>query len=178
MRKIVRDAWKEEVSVAMRARLPIFHMESKKSPGDWPHVMKLVHARSPGLLWAIAFRPLDEQFDAYVGWGINGRSPFEGLEQIATDDQLWQFERDALMLPTATVARRSGTTYWSFWNPSDAVTDDPMRFAAEFAQFCTKDLTFEEARELVRGPILEAISEIETFCLPYLERIAEHFGMA
>lgn len=177
MRKIVRDAWKEEVSVAMSAHLPIFHLESKRSPGEWPHVMKFVHARSPRLLWAIAFRPLDEQFDAYVGWGTNGKSPFEGLEQIATDDLLWQFERDALMLPTATVAHRSGATYWSFWNPSDTLTNDPTRFAAAFAQFCTKRLTSEEARGLVRGPILEAISEIETFCLPYLDRVSEHFGV-
>ena len=75
------------------------------------------------------------------------------------------------MLPTATIARRSGATFWSFWNPLDEIVNDPVRFAAEFVNFYTKQLSEEEAHKIVHAPVAEAISEIETFCIPYLELV-------
>lgn len=153
----------------------MFSRVEKKQRGELPKLLKFVFERSPGLLWAIAFRPMDEQFDAYVGWAVNGKSPFLALVQIASESILDEFDREALMLPTITIARRDGASFWSFWNPSADAVDNPVRFAEEFARYYTRSFTESEAEELVREKIAEAMTEVELHCIPYLEEIARRF---
>lgn len=148
----------------------MFSLVQKKSPGDWPRMLKYQCARPSGVQWAIAFRPLDEQFDAYVGWSRGKQSPFSALILVPNEDVMDTFVGDAIMLPTATIARRAGETFWAFWNPSDDVVNDPARFATEFANYYAKPLTETEARDLVHGPVMVAMAEIVTSCIPYLEK--------
>ena len=169
MRKIVLAAWQVALQTEMSRRLPMFSVYKKKSPGKWPRLLKYHHLLPNGVQRLIAFRPLDEEFDAYVGWAKNDRNPFENFVQLASEGQMDTFCGDAIMLPTATIARRSGATYWSFWNPPGELTNNPTLFAVEFAKYYTKVLSEEEARDLVQPSVSAAVTEIVDFCIPYLE---------
>jgi hypothetical protein len=169
MRKIVLSAWQEVVRAEMARRLPAFIPWMKISPGEWPRLLKYQSIQPGGMHWWIAFRPLDEQFDVYVGWSRNRQLSFSGLVQVAEEAPIETIAEDGVVLPTAMFAGRNGPTYWSFWDPPDEVVGDPARFAAEFANYYTKVLTDDEARDLVVGPVTAAIDEIVDYCIPYLE---------
>lgn len=176
MRKVLFNAWVSEIDAAMADRLPRFQRLSKKAPGEWPNIRKFIWQHPSGLFWAIAFRPLDEQFDAYVGWGRNSQLPFKNIVQAGGADLLTHHDLDGLMLPTATIAGRHGATYWSFWEPGPDVADNPELFAMAFAEQYERDLSKTEAAYIVRGPIDEAMREIEEYCIPYLTGVTEKNG--
>lgn len=153
----------------MIRRLPTFSPWKKKSPGEWPRLLKYQSIQPGGVHWWIAFRPLDEQFDVYVGWTRHRQPSFSWLVQVAAEALVDTVASDGVMLPTAMFAKRSGPTYWDLWNPPNEVVSDPARFATEFANYYTKVLDDKEAHCLVFGPVTAAMDEIVEYCIPYLE---------
>lgn len=156
----------------MSQRLPFFSLKKKRSRGDWPSTLTFTYQKFRNLVWIVAFRPLDEQFDVYVGWARDNHNPFENVVQIPDSKLLDNGKASALMLPTAAYANRGGATYWSFWNPPDDLVDDPAGFGVAFAHYYSAKLSEPEARALVRDSVKEAIQEIECSCIPFLQQLS------
>lgn len=173
MRPVVLSAWKEAVIEAMRSHLPQFAYVEKHDPGDEKHLMKFAWEARNGLLCGIAFRPLDESFDALVGWSTNGKYPYSAARKTKSSNNLWDFSQIALMVPWIFAAEKSGSAAWQLWSPTPDEVSDPGAFGVAFSKYISTPLSPQEACDLVAGPVNAAARELKDSCLQYLQKIIE-----
>ncbi|MFM9268617.1 hypothetical protein [Tychonema sp. BBK16] len=170
MRPVVLQAWKDAVLEAVSLHLPEFSYIEKHDPGDEKHLMKFAWTAMPGLLCGIAFRPLDESFDAFVGWSTNGKYPYSAARRAKSGSDLWDFNQSVLMVPWIVAAGKSGAAAWQLWCPTPDEASNPEAFGAAFAKYITSPLTSQEASELVSAPVDAAVKELKDSGGRYLEK--------
>jgi len=176
MRPAVLKAWTDLVRESVLRRFPMFSEVKKRQPTEERGLLKFEWRPRSDLICGIALRPLDEAFDAWIGWSRTGEFPYAAAQRPVTQKPHTEFDQRTLMVPSIVLAGRPGSASWHFWNPSDELVNDPGAFGAAFAEYYTRQLTPEEARELVKPAIEEAMQEIELFGLPYLRSRVEHPG--
>src|SRR3990167_2589038 len=180
MRKIVFEAWVDELAAEMAKHFPLFSVYRKKPNAEEQHRAFFgrktkIYEWSPekGIYLFIAFRPIDEGFDAFVGWSKSGRFPYGGEDIFRSEGEArYDLSANHFISMPLFIANRHGTTFWKFWNfPVDESDDLNAEFAAQFAAayaiHFTQKLNDEDARLLVRPAITQAIELIETEVTPY-----------
>jgi hypothetical protein len=175
MRAEVLTAWRKQIEEAVRVQFPEFEPVTKRVRGEPRWMLKYIwHPRAR--LWCyIAFRPLNsEAFDALVGWSTSDRFPIaDGPTGVAPQD-IWNFDAPHVIDWSLTFVPRNGAAHWSFWNPSDAIRDNPTEFAKAYAAHFMRALSPQEADDLVRPAIELGIAEVRDYGIPYLQRRAAY----
>lgn len=169
MRPIVLGAWKDQVVDSMRKELPQFDLVKKHEPGDEKNLMKFAWITESGLLCAVAFRALDEAFDVYLGWSVDGKFPYSTARRNGFHADVWDFGQTSVMVPLIMLLER-GVASWSFWNPPDDLVDRPEEFAKAFAEYYSAELAVDEARALVAESTHRAVLEFADVGVKYLRR--------
>lgn len=169
MRPEVLRAWQDEVVRCMAERLPHFTRSTRRVHPDPPGLLKFEWQARHKLWCFIAFRPLDsEAFDAYAGWS-NDYSK-SAVTNVAASGSIDDFSSEFHFDLSMSYVPRRGLSYWSFWNPSNDAVDDARLFADEYLVQFAKALSASEAKALVVPAVNDAMDEIVTYCVPYLER--------
>lgn len=188
MRKIVFDAWADELAAGMARHFPLFSIYRKKPTVEEQRRAFFgrktkIYAWTPedGICLFIAFRPIDEGFDAFVGWSKNGRFPYGDEDIFRSDGEArYDLSVDYFISMPLIIANRQGMTFWKFWDfPVDEGAELNAEFAAQFAaayaNHFTQKLNEEDARLLVRPAITQAIELIEMEVTPYFTKIIEMY---
>lgn len=169
MRGAIEHAWGLKVREAVARAFPEFVEAIGRVRGEEKGLIKFEWRPRPTFIGALAFRPLAEGFDAWVGWSTNGKFPYAQAKnpKIGAHDPA-DFEHSAAMFLTIVLAKRSGLAFWKFWRPDDALIDNPTEYARQFAQYCLRTDEPAEARRVVELPVEQAVAEIKQFGIPYL----------
>lgn len=164
MRKSVKLAWKTSVIKEVNSKFPQFELQPKNTG-----MLKFLWKVRPSLWCMLSFRWLDnESFDVFCGWSSTKQLPFS--KYGCPRGKLSDFTRDSVMTWTLDYVPRDGLSYWMFWKVPDEALDDPELFFQLDREHYEKDITYDEAMELVSQSIESAINEINDYCIPYLEK--------
>lgn len=172
MRPEVLRAWQDEVVRCIVERLPHFTRSTRRVRSDPPGLLKFEWQARHKLWCFVAFRPLDsEAFDAYAGWSTD-YSKSAVTNVAASGDSIDDFSSEFHFDLSMSYVPRRDLSYWSFWDPSSEAADDARLFANEYMVQFTKVLSANEAKALVAPVVNDAMDEIVTYCIPYLEKRA------
>ena len=163
MRPVVLEAWREAIAHRASELLPGFSPYHRRERGEDRGLLRLASEFGPSLTGFVVFRPIEEAFDAYVGWSTDGRCPYARTSTGASADR-----HRGEMLPSMVLAGRSGTAHWNFWNPPTHLADDPAAFAQAYCEYVLRKLSAREAMELVRPVVEVGVREVAAYGLPYL----------
>jgi hypothetical protein len=156
----------------MAEELPQFSLVTKRERGEEKNLLKFVWLPRPSLTCGVAFRPIDDGFDAWVGWSTSGRFPYMAAQADPTPapDSPFDFARTAIMVPSINLSGRSGLAAWMLWEPAAEEIDDPAAFAKAYVEHATKEFSPKEAMDLVMPRVKSAVKEVRDYGLPYLQR--------
>ena len=171
MRKTIYQAWKNVIEQEMNRSFPAFK-EIKRTAGEPLKGLKHEWASRGALKFYLFFRVVyvgGEGFDVTVGWTTRKK-----IKMVTGDasSNIWDFEQESMDAPLIFVIGAGGVDGWSFWEPEEGLLDDPINFGRQFAEFYTKQLTQDEAKEIVTSCILDAMDKIEKHVIPYFEKVA------
>ena len=176
MRKILLDAWTAVVTEAMAHALPQFSLVKSRLQGEERGLLKFEWVPKKPLKCGIAFRPLDDAFDVWVGWSINGKFPYATAHETPPPNGIWDFDHPAVVVPAISLSGRTGSAAWNLWEPTDEQIDNLDSFAQAFVEYSTRDLSSQEAQEIMMPLVAQAISEVRQYGLPYLQLRAADQG--
>jgi len=164
MRESVKIAWETSIIKEVNSNFPQFELQPKNKG-----MLKFLWQVRPSLWFILFFRPLEgESFDAFCGWSTKKQLPFS--KYGCPENKLNDFTRDAVVTWTLNYVPRDGLSYWEFWEVPDEALDDPELFFQLYREHYEKDITSEEAMDLVSQSVESAINEIKDYCIPYLEK--------
>lgn len=172
MDKSLLEALRQAVINEIARDLPQFSLVPSRERGEEKNLIKFAWTPRQSLMCGIAFRPIDDGFDAWVGWSTNGKFPYMASQADLTSAQggIFDFTRTAIMVPSIVISERSGSAAWMFWEPTEEEVDDPAAFAKAYVEYATKKFSLQEAMELVMPLVKSAVTEVRDYGLPYLER--------
>ncbi len=170
MKKVLLEAWRQAVIDEMAAVLPQFSLVSSRERGEERNLLKFAWTPRDPLTCGIALRPLDDEFDVWIGWSTNGQFPYLAAQLSPAPRGPWDFAHPAVMVPAIALSGRHGAAAWKLWEPSNEQLDDPAAFAQAFVEYAMKEFTAAEAKERVAPLVARAIEEAKAHGLPYLEK--------
>jgi hypothetical protein len=171
MTKTILDAWRQTIIDEMAKELPQFSLLKGRERGEERNLLKFAWVpESSSLTCGIAFRPIDDGFDAWVGWSANGRFPYMAAQADPESGDLLDVTCPAIMVPSIVLSGRHGSAAWMLWEPADAEIDDPIAFAKAYSAYAMKVFSAQEAIDLVLPLVQSAMAEVRDCGLPYLRK--------
>lgn len=175
MRKTVFEAWRTITEDLVASEFKNFSKVTVRSRGEPRQLLKYVWRPQENLWCYIAFRPLDsEAFDALIGWSCIQKFPISDAGAGSGKQDIWDFTRPSVIVWSSQLVPRSGLAHWNFWEIPESLLESPEEFGRVHAEHFLKQLSDEDARQLVRPAIAAGVAEVKKYGIPYLEQRALH----